>query len=148
MDLSFNISIVYNLAHNKNKLYETLDYWFRYMLNLDFLKKSLGIVSPPDFACDFSRKILFMQNSIDWPNFITSFPLLLEILFNMCIAIVCQPGSDVINFEINLIFLIKSFFDMAKTSRQKFLRWNKKQFSSFLKSFPLPNIVSDLRVCS
>ena len=25
----------------------------------------------------------------------------------MCIAIVCQPSCDVINFEINLIFLIK-----------------------------------------
>ena len=25
----------------------------------------------------------------------------------MCIVIVCQPGCDVINFEINLIFLIK-----------------------------------------
>ena len=28
----------------------------------------------------------------------------------MCIAIVCKPGCDVMNFEAKLIFLIKSFF--------------------------------------
>ena len=37
----------------------------------------------------------------------------------MCIEIVCFPGSDVINFEINFIFLIKPFFCMTKKSRQK-----------------------------
>ena len=37
----------------------------------------------------------------------------------MCIAMVCEPGCDVINFEINLIFLIKSFSYMTKKSRQK-----------------------------
>ena len=28
----------------------------------------------------------------------------------MCIAIVCEPGFDVINSEVNFIFLIKPFF--------------------------------------
>ena len=37
---------------------------------------------------------------------------------NMCIAINCFPGCDVINFEINPIFLAKPFF--YKKSRQKF----------------------------
>ena len=37
-------------------------------------------------------------------------PLLYEILGDMCIAIVCKPGCDVRNFEVNLIFLIKPFF--------------------------------------
>ena len=49
-----------------------------------------------------------------------SLSLLLETLGNMCIAIVCFPSRDVINFEINLIFLIKAFFCMTKNSRQKF----------------------------
>ena len=31
----------------------------------------------------------------------------------MCIAIVCFPGCHVINFEINLIFLIKTYFYIA-----------------------------------
>ena len=46
--------------------------------------------------------------------------LLLEILGNMFIALVWFPGCDIINFEINLIFLIKLFFYMSKNSRQKF----------------------------
>ena len=37
----------------------------------------------------------------------------------MCIVIVCFPACDVIYFEINLIFLIKPFFDMIKKSRKK-----------------------------
>ena len=36
--------------------------------------------------------------------------LLREILDNMCIATACEPCGDVINFEINLLFLIKPFF--------------------------------------
>ena len=59
------------------------------------------------------------------------------------------------DFEINLIFLIKPFCYMTKKSRQKFkyleneksfLRWNKKHFSSFLKGFQMTKILSDLRV--
>ena len=38
----------------------------------------------------------------------------------MCITTVCFPGCDVINFEINLIFLIEPLFYMIKNSRQKF----------------------------
>ena len=36
--------------------------------------------------------------------------LLREILGNMCFAIVSEPGCEAINFEINLIFLIKLIF--------------------------------------
>ena len=36
--------------------------------------------------------------------------LLLEILGNMCIAIVCYPGCDIMDFEINFIFQIEPFF--------------------------------------
>ena len=48
--------------------------------------------------------------SITWLNWIFWLPLLSKILGNMCIAIVCYPGCEIINFEINLIFLIKLFF--------------------------------------
>ena len=67
-----------------------------------------------------------------------------EILGNMFIAIVCKPGCDVMNFEVNLIFLTKLFFlddqkVVTKTwiywERKKLLRWNKKNFLSFLKGF-------------
>ena len=38
----------------------------------------------------------------------------------MCVAVVCWPGCDAIDFEINLIFLINPSFDMTENSRQKF----------------------------
>ena len=38
----------------------------------------------------------------------------------MFIAVVSEPGCDVINFEINLIFLIKPLFYQTKKSRQNF----------------------------
>ena len=80
------------------------------MVNFDFLDKGLGIVSPAHFAYDFSTKVFLMLNFINWPNFIAWLPLLLEIWGNMCIAIVCYPGCDVMDFEINLIILIEPFF--------------------------------------
>ena len=79
------------------------------MLNFDFLDKGLGIVSAAHFVYDFSTKMFLMLYSINWPNFIAWLPLPLEMLGSMCIEIVCYPGCDVMDFEINLIFLIKSF---------------------------------------
>ena len=90
------------------------------MLNFDSLEKGLGIVSTPHFVCDFSRKMFLILYALNWANLIAWLLLLLEILVNMCIAIVFFPGFDVITFEINLICLIKPFFYMTKNSRQKF----------------------------
>ena len=89
------------------------------MLNFDFLDKGLGIVSPAHFVYDFSTKMFLMLYSINWPNFIAWLPLLLEILGNMCIAIVCYPGCEVMDFEINLIILIKQFFLHAQKVKTK-----------------------------
>ena len=101
-----------------------------------------------DYLAKHTRKIFLMLYSINSSNWVT---LLHEILDNICIAVVCFSGYDIMNFEINLIFLI-----MTKKLRQKlkylenknsFLRWIKKYFPSFLKDFQLSKIVSDLRVC-
>ena len=83
------ISTVVNLPHDKNKLYKTLNYWSRDMLNFCFLEKGLGITSPPHFVYDLSTKMFPMLYSSNWPNFIVWLPLLLEILGTMCIAFVC-----------------------------------------------------------
>ena len=77
------------LAINKNKLYKTLDYWSRDMLNFNFSEKSLELVSPPHILYDFSRKLFLMLHSINWPNFIVWLPLVLEILGNKYITDVC-----------------------------------------------------------
>ena len=52
-------------AYNKNELYKTLDYSSRDMLNFDFLENVLGIVSPPHFVYDISRKTFHMLYSIN-----------------------------------------------------------------------------------
>ena len=90
------------------------------MLNFDFLEKGIGIVSPPYFVYNFSRKVFLILYSINWPNFIVWLPLHPSILGNMCTAIVYFPDCDIMNFEINLIFLIKHLLCMVKIYRQKY----------------------------
>ena len=47
------ISIALNLEYNENKLYKTLDYWSRDMLNFNFPENSLGQIPQPHFVYDF-----------------------------------------------------------------------------------------------
>ena len=57
--------------------------------------------------------MIFKEKYFFWCILLTdlvSLRLLPKILGNMSIVIVCLPGCDVMNFEINLIFLIKTFF--------------------------------------
>ena len=79
--------------------------------------------------------MFLMLQSINWPNFIVWLSLLLDVLGNMCIKIVYEPGYDVIKFGINLIFLIKPFRYKTKKSRQK-LKYleNEKSFRGEIKS--------------
>ena len=108
-----SISISLKLAYNRNKLFKNLHYWSRDMLNFHFLNKGLGIVSLANFVNDFLAKMFLMLYSINWPNFIDWLPLLFEILGNMYITIVCSPGCDVMDFEINL------------SNRAVFSKWSK-----------------------
>ena len=70
----------------------------------------------------------------------------------MCIAIICFPVCDVINFEISFEIPIKLFSYVTKKSGQKFKYiknesfWNKMDLSSFLNGFQLLETVLDLRV--
>ena len=88
------------------------------MLYFDVLDKSVNS-SPANFVYDFSTKVFLILYSINWSNFIVWLSLLLEILGNMCIAIICKPGCDVINSKINLIFLIKPFLYLSKNVKTK-----------------------------
>ena len=63
----------------------------------------------------------------NWPNFIVWLPQFLDILGNMCIT-TATSYCDVINFEINLILLIKPFF--YKTKNLIILR-TTRSFRSF-----------------
>ena len=91
---------------------------------LIFLKKGVGLVSPPYFVDDFSRKIFLMLCSVNWTNFFVLLSLFLEISDNMCVAIVCYPVCDIINFEIyvsvtsqKIKFYIKDFFSKCDQIR-------------------------------
>ena len=64
----------------------------------------------PHFLHDFRRKMSLLLYSISWPKYTVWLPLLREILNNIYNVILCEPGCDVINFEINFVFLIKPFF--------------------------------------
>ena len=90
-------------------------FWSSDMLH--FLDNRSRNSCPSDSVYTFSRRKFPMLYSINWPNFIVWLPLLFEILGNMCIAIVCFLGCDVITFEINIIFLINPVFYLTKKSR-------------------------------
>ena len=100
-----------------------------------FLEKGLGIVSPPHFVKDFSRKMFLKLYSLNWPDFTLWLSLLLEILNNICIAIS-------VLLWIKLTFIIKPFFYMTKKPRQKLniLRTKRafkmKQFFIIFKELP------------
>ena len=57
----------------------------------------------------------------------------------MCIENVCYPGYDVVDFEINLIFLFKPFCDMTKKSRQKFKYFEDEKSFKVNKSVYIAN---------
>ena len=110
-----------------------------YLIWSIFLKKrGLELVSLPHFLHNFRRKIFILLYFIDWPNFIVWLPLPCEILGDICIAIVCKPGCEVMNFKVNIIFLIKQFFlhDQKVVTKTKIfgeqtelVRWKKEHFS-------------------
>ena len=109
--------------------------------NFDFLEEDLGIVFPPYPVYAFLRKMLFILFCLNWSNFIDWLSSVLEIMDNMCIAIVCFQGCDVINLKINLILLIKQKSqdkNWISWERKELRRWNKKHFSSLFKGFQLP----------
>ena len=54
---------------------------------------------------------------------------------NMCMVIVCWRDRDVINFETDLIFLIKPFFYLTKKSRQEIKSLEKEKSLKKTSSF-------------
>ena len=43
------------------------------MLNFEFLGKVQGVVYPPHFVYDFSRKMFLMGQSVNWPNSLSDY---------------------------------------------------------------------------
>ena len=94
-----------------------------------FIKGSGTSYLDMHFVYDFSRKIFPILCSTNWPNFSVWLPLLLEIWDNIYIVTICCQICEVINCEMNLSFLIKTFFYVTKKSEQKCkYPKNKKSF--------------------
>ena len=106
------------------------------MLNFDFLENDLGIGFPPHVVYDFSTETFLMLHSIKWTNAIAGLPLLLQILRNMCLAIIWFPGWDVLTFEMYFIFLIKSRGKNLNILRTKKAFKVKKAFFIIFKTSP------------
>ena len=115
-DRNLNILLIFNLKiHNKLKL----SCWplaFTSYKAFYKEKRSLKLVFLPHFLHECWRKIFLALNCINWPYFTAWLSLPVEILDSMCIVIICCSVRDVINFEVNLSFLIKLFFCITKKS--------------------------------
>ena len=93
---------------------------FTYIKLFKNIKRSLELVSLHHFLHNFWRKKFLKLNSINWPNFMADcLYFQIEILGNICIAIICVSLYDVINFEISLNFLDNHFCLMNKKIRKK-----------------------------
>ena len=125
------------------------------MLHFDFLEKDLGIFH---FVYDFSRQIFLMLYSISWSNFTVGLSLLLGILGNMyCKCLLTRLWRH--KFSIFYFFSQKSSYQAVflhdrkvKTKislswkQKERSRWNKKHFSSFLKSFQIQKLIKSILI--
>ena len=113
------VSIALKLAFNRNKLFKTLQYWSRDMLNFVFLDEGLGIVSPARFVYDFSKKCsscYILLNDQIW------LPGCLYVFRYWAICVMQFFVNQVVTlwiFKLTCIFLIEPFFYMTKKSWQK-----------------------------
>ena len=98
------------------------------MLIFNILEEGLGLVIPPHFTYDFSRKVFLFLYSTNWPNFTVWLLLVLEILSKIFVVIICYPVCDFINFEISLSFLMNPIFNIIKNSGQKWLKNEKSLY--------------------
>ena len=99
-----------------NKLYKTLGYWSRDVLNFSFLEKGLEVVSRPYFVYEFSTKMFLMFYSRNWPNFIVW--LLFYFLRYWPICVLQLFVNQKLQL-FGLISLIKPFLYMTKRLKQK-----------------------------
>ena len=120
------------LGHTIKGNYETSDCWSRDMLNFYILRKSLVLVSPPHFLQDISGYIscyILLTDQIYCLTAFSSWEIWQYVLCNG-LFLICV----VINFEIYLSFLIKSFSYMIKKSEQKFKYLKEKSYYGEIKS--------------
>ena len=147
-------------AHNKNKLYKTPDCWSRDMFNFDFSEQGLELVSPHILCMIFQETYFSILFSMDWPNFhcviaFTSWDIWYVILTSWDIWYCnCLLSSlwrhkfwNFSQLSYQAVFLhdqkLKTQIKIFQ-ERKEILKWNKNNFSWFLKDFQLLEFISDL----
>ena len=67
-----------------------------------FFRKGFATSSSTTFLAWFFKKNISQLYSINWPNFIFSLPLLVDILGKRCVIIICFLVYNLMDFGINL----------------------------------------------
>ena len=98
-------------------------------IGLSQRNKERSGTSLPAYPCEL---VFFTSCSINEQNSLVWLPLHFEIFGNICIATVCFPACDVINFKISLFFLMRLSFRMTKNSRQRVKGAKKSYFTHYL----------------
>ena len=145
------VSKYFDIPQLAIQLYKTLDYWSQNMLKFNFSEKGLGLISPSHFFQEkyFSCSIL-LTDQIHCLIAFTSRDIGLYVFYNCFLTRLWRHKSWNKHYLFNQAVLIQDQKVKPKTSisweRKELLKWNKNHFSSLLKGFQLPKIVSDLRV--
>ena len=77
------------------------------MLNFNFSEKGLGLVSPPHFVHDFSRKMLLMLYSINCANCLNSLNIRSEI-WTRSLNLLSEKAN---HQSFYLVFLVYKFLE-------------------------------------
>ena len=108
------IHILFYISRSIGKKKRKFSQLIEYNMKNIFLEKLYDCGLSNSFSACFLKKNIFHVIFINWSKFIEWLLLLLELLGNMCMAIICCPVRDVINIEINLSFLVKAYFYITK----------------------------------
>ena len=104
-EILINLFLLYLPVEIFPKILKLRCWSLTFTLHKTILKRGLELVLLPLFPHYFWTKIYLTLYFINWPNFIAWLPLLLEIMGKTFIAVICCPGCDAINFQINITFL-------------------------------------------
>ena len=109
---------------------------------------ALRPVSPQHFVYDFFKKsvshVIFYEQTEY--NCLTACFLEICFLGNMWIISICFSMQFAMSWHFSWPKCQNKNLNIFKTQERLINRWKKKYFSSYLKSFHMPEIVSDLRV--
>ena len=101
-------------------------------------KKMTGVqdVFLPDFSNNFWRKMFLLSYSIDWPNFITWLPLLLEMLENVyCICLLSSRKLTLAILSSRFSYKTKNQDNLKRYLRFRMITSQNLSYKARVKNF-------------